>query len=224
MKLTYFIISLLLITASMSYGQRRSAKIDKQPKEGEFPMTPGLLISTNVFSITEPDGGPSLAVEYRYSLHWSVLLEGTAILYQFMGEDALEHATSGFRLRPEVRYYFAGKHKTYRGFFSVEGSYKQVRYYEPVTLDQGNYYEKSTYQRTKRMGGGAFKIGFQTYFGKKKHIMFELYGGVGLKYRTYDDAAMPDNAYIPTFRDAFKFDDPGLMPNIPMGVKFGYRL
>ncbi|MET6997231.1 DUF3575 domain-containing protein [Chitinophaga defluvii] len=223
MKPIYFCIILLLSVSSWTYAQLRVAKADKLPIEGVYPMEPAFIISTNVFSLTEPDGGPSLALEYRFNLHWSILVEGTAILYD-LTENEAGGSNKGYRIRPEARYYFAGKHKTFRGFFGVEASYKQVDFQEYVTLDHENYYERTAYSRRKKMGGGAFKIGFQTFFDKNRRIIFELYGGAGFKYRHTDKKGMPENVYVPRFKNPWRLDEDGLMPNIPMGVKIGYRL
>lgn len=223
MRPIYFFIALLLSVNSVSYAQHRMAKADKLPREGLFPMKPAFIISTNTFTLTEPDGGPSLALEYRFNLHWSVLVEGTAILYD-LSENETAGPNKGFRIRPEVRYYFAGKHKTFRGFFGIETSYKQVDFHEYATMDHENYYERITYPRRKKMAGAAFKAGFQTYFDKNRRIMFELYGGAGLKYRPADEGGVPENVYVSRFKDAWEFGRNGLWPNIPMGVKIGYRL
>lgn len=200
----------------------------KRPPPVVIPPKPGLIIHSNLFSLHEPDGGPSLGFEYRASLHWAVVVEGTALLYTVTPEHA--DNGRGFRVQPEVRYYFAGKHRTFRGFFSLQGTYKEKTYQDSalIWVDNGTIsgiprrdQERVYFEAKKRILAGAANIGFQARFGKGEHFMVEMYAGLGLKSKNFygRPPAMIDdkiNWFVPDL------DEPGDYPHIAMGVRIGY--
>jgi hypothetical protein len=202
----------------------------KRPKPGPAPVVippkPGLVISTNVFSLHEFEAGPSLALEYRTSLHWAVILEGTALVYTL---DEGDYGT-GFRIQPELRYYFPGKHRSFRGFFSLQGTYKQTTFQDSTFREvlsgsnpTGIDYEPVYYEAKKRILAAGANIGFQVRLGRGDRIMIEMYAGLGLKFK--DLFGKPAGTVEPMDRIIQiipKFEEPGTYLHIPMGVRMGY--
>jgi hypothetical protein len=203
-----------------------------EPKEGEFPKKPGVILSTNFLSLFEPEGGPTVGVEFRTSLNWAFGLDAMAIAYNmpflFDYDDSNHH---GYRLSPQIKYYFAGKKSSYRGYIGLMGMYKSVSYttmsgsyghYDDVT---GNYVytEPERYKRNKYATAGSINIGFQKFLDRDNHIFFEFFGGVGLRYQwrkgkpSFADA-VPD--YDEEYREGIK---DGVYPHMTAGIKLGYR-
>ncbi|MRG46888.1 DUF3575 domain-containing protein [Chitinophaga sp. SYP-B3965] len=229
---TLCFLCLFYLAASSAAAQNKRSHWPKRPQKRPPPVVippkPGLVISSNLFSLHEPDGGPSLGLEYRASLHWAVMVEGTAILYTTVPRDAAE--SKGFRIQPELRYYFSGKHRTFRGFFSLQGMYKQTTFPDSTfkevpssTNPSRSVYESVYYESKKEVFGGSANIGFQARFGKANRFMVEMYAGLGLKSKDYFgkpiDAKEPMDKVIKVIPE---FDKAGTYPHIPMGVRMGY--
>lgn len=228
MKHLYAILILCLLITTSAKAQRNTPD----------SLLTGLRISTNLVTLREPDGGVSLALEYRYKKNWSVLAEGTWIFIDEKADYNLRGRYSpmakGFRIRPEIRYYLPGRAHTYKLFFAQEISYKRVNYLEewiePVRSDPTSWkpdYEKITaYEKVKNIYGTSGKMGCQLFFDKPHKFMIELYIGLGLKYRDVDfknkipsaDSYLEDN-------NSYTADEPrtGWDINVPMGIKVGYR-
>lgn len=199
-------------------------------QEGKFPMRPGTLISTNLVSLMEPDGGFSLALERRLSLRWAMVVEGTLITYS---TGSMPTPFAAFRIRPEVRRYFKGRVGKYKGFIGLELLYKQVSNDEemlPVHPGIPGQEQPAPvrYTRERRSAGAAMKVGMQLYFDRQKRVLFEMYAGLGLKYRWVDDGGVVTGGVQQIRRgDFFAYNDDfrsGIRPNVPMGVKVGLRL
>ncbi|SDG06513.1 DUF3575 domain-containing protein [Chitinophaga filiformis] len=226
-QLSTILILCLLITIS-SEAQRNTPE----------SMLTGLRISTNLVTLKEPDGGVSLALEYRYKKNWSVLMEGTWI---FIDEKAdynirgrYTPMAKGFRIRPEIRYYVPGRGQVYKLFFAQEISYKRVSYLEewiqPVKSNPSgwdvDYEQISAYEKVKNIYGTAGKVGCQLFFDRSHKFMIEFYIGLGLKYRdvAFKNKVPSADSYLED-NSSYLADVPktGWDINVPMGIKVGYR-
>lgn len=228
MKHLYTVLILCLLIATSSKAQRNTPD----------SLLTGLRISTNLVTLREPDGGVSLALEYRYKKNWSVLVEGTWIFIDEKSDYSLRGQytpmAKGFRIRPEIRYYLPGRGRTYKLFFAQEISYKRVSYLEewiqPVKANPNSTeidYEKiSTYEKVKNNYGTSGKMGCQLFFDAGHKFMVEFYIGLGLKYRdvAFKDKAPSFDSYLENNR-SYLVDAPktGWDINVPMGIKLGYR-
>lgn len=194
----------------------------------------GLNISTNLVSLYEPDAGPAIALEYRATRAWSVLLEGAWICYDLKSEYGLRGEytpmAKGFRLRPEVRYYLPGKRNTYVFFFSHELMYKRVNFLEERIVQKetggGYYYEQlKAYEKTKQLFGTSGKFGFQRYVDRHHRLFIELYVGIGLKYRTSSYKEEPPAGSYLEKNDKYFFENlhDGWLLYTPFGLKVGYH-
>lgn len=230
MRQLYAILILCLLIAASSKAQRNTPD----------SLLTGLRISTNLVTLREPDGGVSLALEYRYKKNWSVLIEGTWIFIDEKADYDLRGKytpmAKGFRVRPEIRYYLPGRGHVYKLFFAQEISYKRVSYLEewiqPVRATPNSpvadYERISTYDKVKNIYGTSGKVGVQLFFDARHRYMIEFYIGLGLKYR---DVAFKDEFHVPSITSyqekdySYIVDSPytGWDINIPMGIKIGYR-
>ncbi|ASZ11752.1 hypothetical protein KTO58_16170 [Chitinophaga pendula] len=199
-------------------------------QDGKFPMRAGTLISTNLVSLMEPDGGFSIAVERRMSLRWAMVVEGTLITYS---TGSMPTPFAAFRIRPEVRHYFKGRVGKYKGFVGLELLYKQVSNDEEALsahpgLPGQELPVPVRYTRERRSAGAAMKVGMQLYFDRQKRVLFEMYAGLGLKYRWLDDGGVVIGGLQQVKRgDFFAYNNDyksGIRPNVPIGVKVGVRL
>jgi hypothetical protein len=199
----------------------------------------GWRISTNLITLLSPDGGLSLAAEYRPTASWGIVLEGGWIfidekkVYDMRGEFTPKAA--GFYVRPEIRYYLPGKYKKYRWFFGHEFSYKKVNFLEERIVRVGvdpdgdyfDYEQLSAYEKAKELYGTSGKVGLQFFADKKHHILFEVYIGLGVKYRVFSYKQQPPAGSYLEDRN-YSFDN---LPDknhlwdisMPIGMKIGYR-
>lgn len=227
MKQLYTVLILCLFITASSKAQKNTPD----------PQLTGLRISTNLVTLREPDGGVSLALEYRYKKNWGVLMEGTWI---FIDEKADYNVrgkytpmAKGFRIRPEIRYYMPGSRHVYKLFFGQEISYKRVSYLEewitPVTSDPRgwgvDYEQISAYEKVKNIYGTSGKVGCQLFFDKQHKFMIEFYIGLGLRYKdvAFKNKVPPAGSYLEN-NSSYLGDTPetGWDINIPMGIKVGY--
>lgn len=213
-----------LLVANLSFGQR-----DRYPKEGQYPRTPGLTLSTNVLSVFEPEGGPTLGLEYRFGLHVAVAADVTALLYTMPELYNDDERHSGYRIQPQIKFYLPGKRHGYLMYVSLMGLYKSVHYY---TMSDGyGYYDGNEYisvpgvryREHKQIIAGSTNFGFQKFLDEERHFMIEFYGGMGLrsKLRTGKPA-------VPGVTEDYRNDDydgldDGIWPHVTAGIKFGYR-
>lgn len=198
----------------------------------------GWRISTNLVSLVAPDGGISLAGEYRFDNHWSVLTEATWIFIDsknaFDIRGRYTPKAKGYAIRPEVRYYLTGKRSRYRMFFAQEISYKKVNFLEEriqqIGLDQwGHYdYEQITpYEKTKQVYSTASKFGAQFLIGPEHRILLEGFIGLGVKYKDYAYTHQPPATSYLEDKD-YSFDEAknqryAWTAAVPMAIKIGYR-
>jgi hypothetical protein len=187
------------------------------------------MVTTNVLSIFEPEGGPTLGLEYRFGLHWAVAADATALLYT-MPELYYDHERhTGYRVQPQIKYYLPGRRHSYQMYVSLMGLYKSVHY--NTTSDGYSYYDGNQYidvpgvkyREHKEIIAGSTNFGFQKFLDEERHAVIEFYGGVGLrsKLRTGKPAVQP-SVGREDYYDQDGLDD-GIWPHVSYGIKFGYR-
>ena len=206
-----------------------------RPVKQYRPVPLGFNLGTNLGTLAEMDGGPSLHAEYRFKQTMSVSLETMAILYD--ASQTFER-DKGYRIRPEFRYFFTGRRGVYHFFTGVEVSYKRAVVSQGWLttkngLDQDTYQEMKLYRNAKEDYEAGIKFGAQYFFGKSRHFMFEYSIGLALKYRNmhyldrppasatsifdlggYDIGQKNDNYYDPHTH---------WHPSVPFTVKLAYR-
>jgi len=215
-----------LLVVNLSYGQR-----SRYPKEGEFPLKPGLIISTNFLSLFEPEGGPTLGLEYRFGLHWAVAVDATALAYTMPEFYYHDERHTGYRFQPQVKYYLPGRRHSFQMYVSLMGTYKSVHY---NTKTNGyNYYDANNqyvyidpvkYREHKQVIAGSANFGVQKILDKERHFMMEFYGGMGLRYK--DRSGIPPAPGGGNYDDEYyEYDglEDGIWPHVSYGIKFCYR-
>lgn len=229
--------------AELARNAKLHANLRKEKKEhfGNKPPAPaeqGLTLGTNLFSLLEEDGGPSLYAEYRFTKHWEVTLQGTWVTYSTV--DAFNH--SGFRLQPDIKFYILPKHHKILPFIGLGGLFTQVRYEAYVThLDDyyaggPNFSGNKTTIENKQMLGYAFLFGFKKYLDGEKHrLSMELYFGVGSKWKSFPGRSQARKTFIENkingvngLREFSLFDSYSNLQAkqygyVPICLKFGYR-
>jgi hypothetical protein len=217
-------ICTILLVANLSYGQR-----NRYPKEGEFPLKPGLIINTNFFSLFEPEAGPTLGLEYRINLHLAVALDATALAYTMPEWYYHDGRHTGFRLQPQVKLYLPGKRHSYQMYVSLMGTYKSVKYNtktDGYDYYDGNvyvYHDPVEYREHKEVVAGSANFGVQKILDKEQHFMMEFFAGVGFRYKTRSGAPS-----LPGSENDYNYDEydglaDGFLPHATAGIKFCYR-
>ncbi|WP_110055283.1 DUF3575 domain-containing protein [Chitinophaga sp. S165] len=207
MKYLLLICYLFLLTGIVN-AQDSSEKL--------FPAKPGFILNTPLTSLTEPEGGPSIGLEYRISEGLAIGIEGTAVLYEaFPFLYAQEYGKSGFRIKPEIKYFPAAtRGKNGQLYFSLQGVYKQVRYTE-VSEATGNSIRKE-----RKVIAGSPNVGWQRYLDRSHRFILDMYLGLGVRHRkTEPDVWMGNQLYLGSRR----IDVDGYDPHLAFGFKLGYR-
>src|SRR5688572_6453664 len=94
----YFLLICSFFLTSIVSAQDKSETLS--------PVKPGFILSTPLTSLTETEGGPSIGLEYRILEGLAVGVEGMAVLYTtFPFAHPHEYAKSGFRIKPEIKYF-----------------------------------------------------------------------------------------------------------------------
>jgi hypothetical protein len=153
------------------------------------------------------------------------VVEGMAVMYQGLGNGG--STPRGYRIQPELRFYFPGRYERYRGFFSLQAAYKQTSYQQTATVARSpdtnmTSWETVNFEERKYTRSIAGNIGFQARMGKSQRFMLECYGGLGIKGKHFGNR--PDNIVKERglWFSVYQAED-GDCIHIPMGFRLGYR-
>lgn len=181
-------------------------------------------------AFVEPDGGLAMGVEYRFSKHISVALEGHWI---FMNSKIdLEkrfEGNHGYRITPEVKFFIPGRKERYKWYFAVQTLYKEVSsfrdYIVPVYEDGEQVSEQLTaYERKKHAVAFGGRMGVQTNFGgKQERLFFDASLGMGVKYKWGGFLQEPPAGSRRKGGKPWIDTDEGWYPDLPFKVRLGYR-
>jgi hypothetical protein len=211
-----------------AYGQEKPKKAINNFKG------PELRLRTNILSFIEPDGHITLGAEWRKWKNFSVGLDLSYIFFSLYN-DSRDKPFSGFRIRPEIRHYFALNPKT-DWFVTLEGSYKEVRSddWEEVCISRNpaavicDYFQRVDYKRVKKHAGASVKLGMVQFISSQRRLYIEAFLGLGIKFTRIkkQNYIAPDNSNqaITVRRDVIFFQTEGTTPNLPAGIKIGWRL
>lgn len=226
----------LIRKAKLKKYYDKDKALDPRPPS---PSEPGVTVGTNLLSLLEDDAGPSLWVEYRFSKHLEVGLQGSWVLYTGRRDD---FSHNGFRFQPDLKYYFLTKHHKIMPFIGVGALFTQVHYKAYTTKpDDGmsggpGFSPAGTTMENKRMLGYAFIFGFKKYLDGDRHrLAMEVYMGLGGKWKSFPDRSAERTKYIENrmndlydrtdfgFFDGYEYLKPDQYAYIPVCVKIGYR-
>ena len=195
------------------------AQEERKASEKKTFSRKGLILNTTPSSLTEPEGGPSLGLEYRLSESIAIGLDATAIVYT-LPDMYDEEDRQGFRIRPEIKLFPSWWRNQHRAFYlSLMGTYKYTTYDDTYYImpDATPYPQK--YE--KRIYAGSANLGIQRYFGAEGRFMMDMYVGVGIRHRR----TTPNDSYVYQSWETplFRIDEDGFNPQFAFGFKLGYR-
>lgn len=201
------------------------------------PQKNDINIRTNILSWLEPNaGGPVLGIEYFINNKFSIGTDAGFIFYNLAKSENDNLANPlGYRIKPEIRYYFYKKNKVdpTRLFFAIEGLYLKTRTLNqndlPITDNTGNivYYYIGGFNEYKKVVGVNTKFGIQFQRFLHNKMMIELYAGVGVRQKTYTYKDLPAGALIEQRRQSgflLNTDVDGTYPSITGGFKLVYKI
>ena len=208
----------------------------QQEKRAVLP--PHIKLRISPLAAIEPDMQFMPGIEWRFNNRFSVGADIAYIFWHYGNtknsvNSSAGSAISGFKIRPEFRYYFR-QNNLISWFMAAEASYKRsvADRSEEVCISLGqavgcSYFQRVDYREIKTAPGGALKIGLQEYFGSNRRMYFEAFLGVGFKVisKTKKDYVVPANAQSSIFlEDEYTLFEEGFAPHIPAGIKIGIRL
>jgi hypothetical protein len=195
-------------------------------------------ISVTPLSFWDSDISTSAGIEYRFHPSFSIRV-ATDYIY---GDYSWEHSrTSGFRIRPEFRYYIAGnklissRSKVWP-YFSIAYGNKWVTtkfsdWYYTSTNNQG-FERWRTYKTHNREWHLLGRTGMQSAFGRQKRFLFDISFGVGVSNNkvsfSFPDGedlrsqVLTDNTYSNETTSFNKYS--GKFTGFNFEACFGYRL
>ncbi|SFO60815.1 hypothetical protein SAMN05428949_5988 [Chitinophaga sp. YR627] len=215
MKKTVLLAISILFISGAAFAQE-----EKEAAEKKLPNRKGLILNTTLSSLTEPEGGPSVGLEYRLSESVAIGVDATAILYTLPETYEGENGRRGFRIRPEIKLFPSWWSNQHRSFYlSLMGTYRQTSY-EDIHYRMPDAVEYLVKYK-KRVYAGSANLGLQRYFGAEGRFIMDMYVGVGLRHRrtTPNDSYYSESWETPFFR----IDEDGFNPQFAFGFKLGYR-
>jgi hypothetical protein len=175
------------------------------------------------------DGNASFGAEYRLNRSWSVTMDAGYIFYSLYTGKAKR--TSGILLRPAIRKYTS---KYRNRFIDLQLHYKSVEYHindwlgKDVVNGVPTYEELKVFKYRKRVMGAHILFGGREALTRNRRLFLEAFFGLGLHYK---EEWLPNEAnsrYAPgnssIFRNASSEKVNHLLPAVPTGVRFIYRL
>ena len=200
-----------------------------QPKKGV------IYLRTNLLSFLEPDAaGPSFGIEAFVSDHFSIGTDASVIFYDAWNTSDSEGNPSGYKIKPEVRYYLFKKNmeKRVRLFFALEGIFLKTttRNYTPLPIldNMGNvaYTYLGGYDDVKKVAGAASKAGIQIPKFIFKNMLIEFYVGIGVRDKKYTVKNVPAGGFVEPVLGSRSFNTTtdGAYPSIPLGFKILYKI
>lgn len=191
---------------------------------------PGVRAFLNIPGFVEPDGGLAMGIEYRFSKHVSLAVEGTWIfLDNNLNPDHPRRDNHGFRISPEVKFFIPGKRERYKWFFAVQTLYKEVNSFRDYIVPKYEggepvYEQLIPYEWKKRAVAFGGRMGVQTNFGgKQERMFFEASLGMGVKYKWGGFLEQPPKDSRRRGGKPWIDTDEGWYPDLPFKVRLGYR-
>ena len=222
------VVSLLI---SMQLCMVAHSQPDSQVRKGPPPIpreyTAVKIALPNLVDLINPN--LAVAVERRFNPKNAVQMLVGITLPLNRSAEGMTVTAKGIKLRAEYRRYHRRKPNNKDWFYAAELFYTGYRsgsygWYEDTTrITENHYYDE--FILSKKMGGAAFRIGFQIRF--KKHFLFEFSGGIGFKYRhvTQTGRINPEDmttANHPNVLDISNATGSETMPVFPCNFMLGY--
>ncbi|MES2775494.1 MAG: hypothetical protein V4722_15065 [Bacteroidota bacterium] len=230
-SLTSLILATLLLCQQNIVAQRRAAT----PKEPApyVPLDNTFWLQINPLMLAEPEISLGFTALYRVNKHLGLALETNVYVARYGFDDDDFEKYSGFRLRPEVKFYPNPESRRAKGmYFSLQGLYKNTNLPREEWLNNqsGTVNQLVSYKENKRVLGGAVKFGWEIMPGRAKKWMIDVYTGLGARNKQFKAVGLPngididyDNGGWDVFWD-FDTKTNGFYPTVSLGVKFGFRI
>lgn len=205
-----------------------------QDKPGK--KTDGLYLRLAPTTLLDLEGGLSAGLEYRLPNNISFVLEPALLLWNWMpeGNSSVEYNPYqlGYKLKPEVRYYFERRKKSPKrgqSFVAYEFMYKHTNrklerefgYYCNPLGNNCAFLKRDIYVEIKEVFSHSLKFGFQRRLGR--NWLLEYYFGIGIRTKQINYRDIPPNAFFIPETDVSRIldlkDENIPYPSFPMGVK-----
>ena len=212
-----------------------SGIIHSQEKQKFAGNSRSVIIRTNPGSFLEHEAGIMLGIGYRWSPRYSATFDPMFIFYKPY-PDIITHMqenATGIKIKSDFRYHI----NRFLGFKNVyiapDFHYKNVvtKRWETFGMNciqgQCDYYMNARYRQVLNELGAAIKGGIEV-FSNNDQWYIELYGGLGFKFSYYKEKGIPAGGSFsstPEREAFFGMSREGVAyPNMPIGVKLGYRI
>lgn len=206
-KLLYF--SLALVVTMQAKAQKDSLFYYKS------------AISVTPLMIVPPDATLMGGYEYRLAPKMTAVLDAGLVFastYYFNNGKAL-----GYHLRPMLRFYTNRRNNFYLG---PQFMFKSVTHYltDWVTHSGGAYTEYRSF-RYRRFVGGVNVVTGVTLPAFHNSMFFDLYAGLGFRWKTSRVAGHEDFTYRPETAFGLDTETEGeVLPSLPLGFRLIFPL
>lgn len=222
MKKSFIVIVCFLLSGNLLHAQDSLSVNNKKY----------LWVQYNPFSIFEPDIPIIATLLYQPTNRFGFALESGV----FLGtrSELVSTATQmrGFKLRPAVKFYFSKERlESTRFYISLQSLFKftwqnKTTWNDVVDPSTGQvlYSKLFNYKERKSVTAGTVLLGVELMADKKeKRWLIDIYAGLGLRSKNYQNIGLPSNVSAPESSDLF-YVDQQLLPNIVLGATVGYRI
>lgn len=166
----------------------------------------------------------SFGTERRMGMQWSAALDAAYIFHTERYKKA--KGTSGFILRPALRYYPGAR----RFYLEAEFHYKNVTYKfedwlgREVVNDVPSYEEYTRFRERKIVMGPQLKLGRIMTISRNRKFWMDAYLGVGLRFKKFKVVGRPASTYeYRNDTNELPIDEERYLA-LPLGVRFMYRI
>lgn len=183
-------------------------------------------ISISPFALADLDHTLLLTGEYRFSPKLGLV---TDVGYIFASEYISDIKTTwGFNIRPSLRMYYGKRNKAY---VQAQAFYKMANYTlndwigKDCVNDVPAYEERKDFDYRKNVVGFNVITGGVLPLSKSHQWLIDLYGGLGIRYKTHKMINEPNSCY--NLNNGFLselYNDEITTISIPMGVRLTYVL
>jgi len=213
----------MLLSAAKTYGQL--AKQNKNIKPGT------ISIAISPLTIFEFEPTVNLHLMYKFNNKYSAAIEAGGIIKPLdKNEKGIMsvHEYTGWRFRPEFRFWEKATNKNNRGNFyiGIQGLIKIAEEQLYYTVQRGTpsgllYMEAVEQNIDKTVLGLNFLAGEEVGIFNSKNFFADVYTGLGLRYKQFKDNVGTN--FYKTSGLGFNNKN-GFFPTVALGVRIGLKM
>lgn len=222
----------------LAFGFLPAFSQKKKQKEIIPAKTNTLWLTHNPLTWIEPEIPVSLTILYKMNNRLAFALDAGVFIarQEYRGGDNNFQPYSGFRFKPEIRFYPDGEKYGPTGFYvALQGLIKQTGWKKEewrTPDDPSAFQQLVNYTERKNVWGLSFLGGGEFLMDKQERFQMEVYGGVGIRTKNFKAVGLPvgfSRTYEnpgddPNIDNSFNIYRNGIYYSLSLGIKIGIRI